>query len=104
MSYTEAVWGGQAFVVYPYSVTDWNDLPGVYIFAGLDETRQWWLAKYIGSTNSFSRRLPNHERWREAQNRGATHIHACVIHSASMRLELEESLIRAYTPPLNSRL
>ena len=102
MNFPEVVWCGQTFVAYPCTTTGWNDLPGIYIFAGLDDTRQWWLAKYVGQTNSLSARLANHERMHDAQNSGATHIHACVIRDASMRLNLEESLIRAYSPPLNS--
>ena len=102
MNLAEVVWCGQTFVAYPCTTTGWNDVPGVYIFSGLDYARQWWLAKYVGQTNSLPARLVNHERLQDAQNWGATHIHACVIRDASVRLNLEESLIRAYSPRLNS--
>ncbi len=98
----EVVWGGgHSFLVYDLEGTTWNDVPGVYIFAGLDSTRGWWQAKYIGRTNSFKDRIPNHERWDEAQQMGATHVHARVVQGAAQQIDLEDALIRAYRPPLN---
>ena len=102
----EVVWGGShTFKVYDPNVnTGWNDIPGVYIFAGLDPTGRSWQAKYIGRTSSFMERMsPNHERWVEARQIGATHIHAKVVQGSVQRIELEDALIRAYQPPLNSR-
>lgn len=88
-------------MVYDLEGTTWNDVPGVYIFAGLDSTRGWWQAKYIGRTNSFKDRIPNHEWWDEAQQMGATHVHARVVQGAAQQIDLEDALIRAYRPPLN---
>ena len=100
----EAIWGGgHSFKIYDPSETSWNDVPGVYIFAGLDSTGGWWQAKYIGRTNSFKDRIPNHERWEEARQTGATHVHARVVQGAAQQIEMEDALIRAYLPPLNSR-
>ena len=94
-------WGGYEFNVYDPAVTNWNDVPGVYIFAGLDNAKLWWYAKYIGQTISFQNRISSHERWSEAAGLGATHVHARVVHDASQRIALEDALIRAYQPPLN---
>ena len=95
--------GGHSFFVYDADLRTWNDVPDVYIFAGLNSMRTW-QAKYIGQTKSFRNRMPpNHARWNEAQRMGATHIHAKVVHSASSRLDLEQLLINAYRPPLNGQ-
>ena len=93
--------GGHTFHVYEAQEVAWHDVPGVYIFAGVDSLGTW-EAKYIGQTSSFRKRMPpNHERWSEAHGLGATHIHAKVVERLSARLDLEQVLIRAYDPPLN---
>ena len=96
-------WGGHGFTIYDPAKTTWNDVPGVYIFAGLDADLRWWYAKYIGQTTSFSNRLPSHERWEEATRQGATHIHAKVVQDEYQRIAIESALIQSYHPPLNSR-
>lgn len=96
-------WGGHGFTIYDPAKTTWNDVPGVYIFAGLDADLRWWYAKYIGQTTSFSNRLPNHERWEEATRQGATHIHAKVVQDEYQRIGIESALIQSYHPPLNRR-
>ena len=93
-------WGGYIFTVCDMNAP-WNDVPGVYIFAGLDATGQWWSAKYIGQTNSFRQRMWNHERWQEAMGLGATHVHGMVMQDAAQRLTAEADLIEGYRPPLN---
>ena len=95
------VWGGYEFTIHDLERTTWNDVAGVYIFAGLDSTGRWWQPKYIGQTVSFADRLPGHERWDEARDRGATHVHAAVVRDGSQRIAAETALIRAYNPPLN---
>ena len=63
-------WGGYTFTVHDPG-SDWNDVAGVYIFAGLSADRQWWQAKYIGQTTSFAARIPSHDRWAaDARGRG----------------------------------
>ncbi len=99
MSNETANWGGYNFSVHSPGIA-WNDVPGVYIFASRN-AGGGWKAWYIGETDSFARRIPNHERWAEARRRGATHVHAMVEYSASTRSNLEQSLIRRYNPPLN---
>ena len=79
----------------------WNDVPGVYIFAGPAGQPNRWTAFYIGQCASFKDRLPNHERWDEAERLGATHIHARRVQSQASRDELEASLIDGCDPPLN---
>lgn len=96
-------WGGYTFTVHDFA-SQWNDVAGVYIFAGLSADRQWWQAKYIGQTTSFAARIRSHDRWAEAARLGATHVHARVVREDFQRNTIEHSLIEAYKPPLNTRL
>ena len=96
-------WGGYTFTVHDFA-SNWNDVPGVYIFAGLSADGQWWQAKYIGQTTSFAARFLSHERWTEATRIGATRVHARVVREDFQRNTIEHSLIEAYNPPLNTRL
>ncbi len=96
------VWGGYGFTVYDPAGTTWNEVPGLYVFAGRGPDLRWY-AKYIGRTTSFSGRLPNHDRWNEAVREGATHVHARVVHDEFQRKMIESVLIQTYQPPLNSR-
>jgi hypothetical protein len=95
-----ATWGGYEFTIYDPATTTWNDVPGIYIFA--QPVQNGWYAKYIGIADSFSARLPNHERWTEARRLGATHVHAAVIQQAATRATIEQALIGQYQPPLNT--
>ena len=99
-------WGGYEFASYDPSRTNWNDVPGVYIFAGMSVDGRWWQAKYIGQTKSFKERLGrgnhSHERWREAMDLGATHVHARVVRDDMERKGLEAMLIETYNPKMNS--
>ena len=99
-------WGGYDFTSYDPEQTNWNDVPGVYIFAGTSADGRWWQAKYVGQTTSFETRLGlgniNHERWPEAIRQGATHIHARVVQNEIERRSLESMLIESYNPPLNT--
>jgi excinuclease UvrABC nuclease subunit len=81
----------------------WNDVPGIYIFCGINAQNQW-APLYIGQAESFAARLPTHERWQEATQLGATHVHAIVVPQANTRQALEAQLIQAYQPRLNIRL
>ena len=99
-------WGGYDFNSYHPNQTKWNDIPGVYIFAGMSPDGQWWRAKYVGQTSSFNKRLGmginSHERWQEAAGQGATHVHARVVQNELERRSLELMLIETYNPPLNA--
>jgi len=99
-------WGGYDFSSYDPSQTNWNDVPGVYIFAGMSSDGRWWRAKYVGQTSSFATRfgleLNSHQRWQEAISEGATHVHARVMQNELERRSLELMLIETYNPPLNA--
>lgn len=78
----------------------WNAVAGIYIFAyQLPDGN--WAAVYVGQTDNFSTRMPNHERLNEAVQAGATHIHAKVVNSQQNRNLWESMLIRNLQPPLN---
>lgn len=81
----------------------WEDVGGVYIFAGINP-QNVWIPIYVGQATSFYTRFPTHERWSEAELRGATHIHAKVVWQEATRLKIERELIREYDPPLNIQL
>ena len=101
-------WGGYEFTCYDPSQTDWNDVPGVYIFARLSPDGRWWRAAYVGRTLSFKERLGDsnirHERWEEARGAGVTHVHARVVYDETERKTLEFMLIDTYDPPMNAKL
>ena len=96
-------WSGYDFTCHDPELTNWNDVPGVYIFAGVSSDGRWWQAKYIGQTRSFRDRLNAHERWGEASRMGATHIHASVVEQEFRRSAIEGYLISAYSPPMNTK-
>ncbi|MBD2566779.1 hypothetical protein [Anabaena lutea] len=60
-----------------------------------------WYPLYVGQTDDFSSRLPNHERLPQAIQRGATHIHVAIITQQRQRDILEKMLIPYLQPPLN---
>jgi len=91
-------WAGYDFDVCEPTGT-WNDVPGVYIFAGVKSG--YWEAIYIGQTASFKDRMPNHERWPAAKREGATHIHARVVQRLRERERIEQELISKFDPSLN---
>lgn len=89
--------------IYDPSITTWNKVPGIYIFAKkTDDTH--WDAVYIGQTDDFSDRLPNHEKWNSALRIGATHIHILVVQQEADRDQIEELLIQHLQPILNQQL
>lgn len=89
------------FYVYEYDTT-WNEEAGLYIFAY--QTQQSWTALYVGQTDNFSNRLPNHERWEEAVQLGATHVHTVVVSLQTDRDQLEKRLIQVLQPEMNEQL
>ncbi len=91
--------GGQyEFFVYGPDA-NWRQVGGVYIFSYHDGA--YWRPLYVGETDDFSQRLPNHERWGDAQKAGATHIHVRVEAQEASRVDLEQKLIQGHQPPLN---
>ena len=91
------------FCVYDVRDSNWNKVKGLYIFAKVTNNR--WSPLYIGKTEDFSQRMPNHERFDDAIRRGATHIHAVALPNwNSQSLDLAERyLITYYEPPLNTQ-
>ena len=53
---------------------------------------------------SFGTRIPSHEQWTPAVRLGDTHIHAMVASEEASRLAIEELLIQAFQPALNTQL
>jgi uncharacterized protein YggU (UPF0235/DUF167 family) len=96
-------WGEHQFDIYRYSETKWSDIPGIYVFA-LSNGPFPWTPLYIGKAASFKDRLSNHERWNEAAQRGAVHVHAKVVHGEANRDIIERQLIQQYQPPMNTML
>lgn len=80
---------------------NWKKVPGLYIFAFLLQGNTWYPL-YVGQTDDFSSRLPSHERFLEAIQRGATHIHAVHIPQKIDRNRLEQMLIQRLQPQLNA--
>lgn len=90
-----------AFEAHPHQ-SSWNHVGGVYAFA--HTSAAGWQVHYVGQTNSFANRIPNHETWPSARRLGATHVLVTVITSAPMRDQVERELIRQWQPPLNTLL
>lgn len=97
-----ATWLSYEFFVYVPETT-WNNVSGIYIFAGLNFENQW-IPYYIGQCDSFQSRIPSHEKWDRARSLGATHIHARNVPLQEDRDRIEEELILAYRPTLNDQL
>jgi len=95
-------WNGYILQINSPSVT-WSSAPGIYIFSGKNKSDEW-VALYIGQASSFSERLNKHERWQEAKDLGATHIHTIVITEQTSRDHIEQDLISQYQPCLNTNL
>ena len=89
-----------AFSIYDKN-EGWNHVAGLYIFAY--KTATGWKAVYVGQTDDFADRLPDHERINEAGRLGATHIHAKSVDSQAERNRLEVALIQNLQPPLNTQ-
>lgn len=92
-------WSSYDFDVYLQNGA-WNDVAGIYIFSYQTQGGSWF-AVYVGQTESFANRIPNHERWREAVRLGATHVHAMTVPQPFRREVIEQELIRLLQPQLN---
>jgi hypothetical protein len=80
---------------------NWAAVGGLYIFAYL--AKDGWFPLYVGKTENFSNRLPNHERKDEAIKRGATHVLAVRVPQAANRDRLEILLIQHLQPRMNEQ-
>ena len=97
-------WTGASGKKYLYNIypidTSWNDVPGNYIFAKETSSRNW-KAVYIGETESFKDRLPNHNELSCVHRNGGTHIHVHVNKDSSARLDEEADLLANTSTPCN---
>jgi excinuclease UvrABC nuclease subunit len=97
-------WLSHVFTVYQHDgQNQWNNLPGIYIFAGTNQQDRL-IPYYIGQCDSFLNRIPSHEQWDMAKAFGATHVHVMVVPLASNRDSIEQELIQKYQPVLNVQL
>jgi excinuclease UvrABC nuclease subunit len=95
-------WLTHEFTVHLHG-EQWNNVAGIYIFAGLNRLNQW-TPLYIGQAGSFQDRIPSHEQWDKARSLGATHVHAKVVQLQPQRDSIEKQLIQAFQPRLNTQL
>ena len=95
-------WSGHTFTVYQKE-GEWNNVAGIYIFAGTNQQSQW-IPLYIGQCDSFANRIPSHEQWDKARSLGATHVHALVVGQQPDRDSIEKHLIQTFQPRLNTQL
>lgn len=95
-------WKQHEFQVFDADRVAWNDVPGIYIFPAI--VNEQWKAMYVGQAKSLKDRLGNHERWGEARLRSVRHIHAMVVPLQADRDRIEEELIQALQPKMNTML
>jgi hypothetical protein len=61
-------------------------------------------ALYIGQSGDLSDRLPNHEKFAEAQRLGANELHLHFLaNSSAERFRIETDLRNGHNPPLNDQ-
>ena len=105
MSITNIVCTGVSGAQYEYHPampgSFWLDKPGNYLFCRW--TLQGWVIQYVGECQSFSVRMPSHERWDEAvRDYGVTLAFSHLTGGgADVRQREERDLIQAYDPPMN---
>jgi len=80
----------------------WLDKPGNYLFCKWNG--QSWIIQYAGECQSFSARLPGHDRWEEAvRDYGVTVAFSHITQGGvDARQREERDLIQAYNPPMNT--
>lgn len=100
----KCTWEGASGKKYEYGIysmdTNWNDVAGNYIFA-YESSPAKWTAVYIGETESFKDRLPNHNELSCIKRNGGTHIHAHVNANSEARLNEEADLLANNKTPCN---
>ena len=108
---------GQEYTFEVYSdKTEFNSVPGVYIFCQKNIIGGGYDPLYVGQTDSFEQRLntgiASHKHYDEAINLGMTHIAVMVISvfgfivmekDKENRINIEKDLILGLNPPLNSK-
>jgi hypothetical protein len=100
----KCIWTGASDKKYEYFIlkigADWSDMPGNYIFAYQSSLGKW-KAVYIGETESFKDRLPNHDELPCILRNGGTHIHSHVNQDKQARLDEERDLLADSGAPCN---
>jgi len=100
----KCIWTGASGKKYEYEIfpigTDWNDVSGNYIFARQSSPTRW-LSVYIGETESFKNRLPNHNELPCIRRNDGTHIHAHINRDSLARLAEETDLLNNNSSPCN---
>ena len=97
-------WLGHEFTEY-WPSTNWNELPGLYIFVRAGAAGAPDVPLYVGQTESFASRLPSHPLWGHARQRyEANRIDARVVQDEVRRGEVEAYLIHGLQPPMNKLL
>jgi hypothetical protein len=99
-------WPGKSGKSYAYWYLDLSapikDEAGNYMFVKQLPNGNL-LPVYIGQADSLKKRLPNHERWAEAQRAGAKYVMAHTTPGGeSVRLAEEKDLIQQWNPALNT--
>jgi hypothetical protein len=111
MAYIPVYWRGSSGQQYEFQTdpigTNYNPLPGVYIFCKL-AANNMWNAVYIGETSDFRNRLyanlTNHHQWGCIASAGATHIGTLHVPGAlSKREGIETDLRQAINTPCNEQ-
>ena len=100
----KCIWTGASGKKYEYEIylmdSTWNDVPGNYIFAK-EVSPHKWQGVYIGETESFKDRLPNHNELPCIKRNGGTHIHAHINSDSHARLDEEKDLLSNNTTSCN---
>lgn len=100
----KCTWTGASGKKYEYWVSEiganWKDAPGNYIFAKEVEPNTW-NAVYIGQTESFKDRLPDHNELPCILDNGGTHIHTHINRDERARLDEEADLLENHETPCN---
>ena len=100
----KCTWTGDSGKKYEYYITpidtEWKDAPGNYIFAKETEPHKW-EAVYIGQTESFKDRLPDHNELPCILDNGGTHIHTHINRDKQARLDEEADLLENHETPCN---
>lgn len=98
----KCIWIGTSGKKYEYRIypigADWSNVGGNYIFARESSPHEW-EAIYIGETESFKDRLPNHNELPCISRHRGTHIHAHTNQDSQARLDEEADLQANHTTP-----
>lgn len=107
-------WDGRSGARYTFELhpigTEFNPLPGVYVFAKLvplPSGANFFEALYVGETESFVDRLNsgaiNHDGYKRALASKATHVAALICKDRTERLRVETDLRHGLNPVCNAQ-